>query len=484
MHNIRIMPFIIRASSGLVGLAVVVTLTACSPFAPSSRLTPVVSLPESYSLYSAQPASSNNWWDDFVWQDLNQLVAKGLAQNLTLREAWARLQQSQAIAKKSGAARYPDLTYQADASHSRNGNDLDGNTQVTTQDRFSLALASSYELDLWGRVAAEVTSDRLDAQANHSDWMTAKVTIAAQVAETWIRLVTQHALVPLAQERWQRSQQQLELLQSRYRQGMVTGVDVADQRRRVAEYRAALLPLEEQEQQLSYELALLVGELPSWRWPAQQATLPKLSAITSIGLPADLLAQRPDVRAAGLRLQSADWAVTAAQADRLPALRLSATLSSDSDHLADLFDSWLANLAASVAGPVFDGYRRQAEVERTQAVVAERLAGYENAVLTAMSEVETALMQERKRRSELKAVSDQVMQQQVVCQQQQLRYLQGDDSYLSLLGAQQALTLLKQQQLQQHRDLLLARTALHRALGGRLQAAPKMAAISKKNSEG
>lgn len=484
MGKLKIMQPMVRAVICLTAALLLLLITACSPFAPSPRSAQVVSLPESYSLYKAEPVPNSNWWLDFAWQDIDELINKGLAQNLSLREAWARLQQSQALAKKSTSSRYPDLTYQVDTGHSRRGDDLSGNTQVTTQESFSLALASSYELDLWGRVAAEVSSTRLTAEASQADWMTAQLTIASQIADTWIQLITQQNLVPLAHERWQRSQQQLELLQLRYRRGMVTGVDVAEQQRRVAEFRAALLPLEEQEQQLHYDLALLLGELPSWRWQPLANELPQLKEITSLGLPADLLAQRPDVRAAGLRLQSADWSVSAAQADRLPALRLSAGVSSDSAHVADIFDSWLANLAASVTGPIFDGYRRVAEVERTQAVVAERLASYKKEVLTAMSEVETALMQENKRSNELAAVSDQVAQQQMVCEQQQQRYLQGDDSYLSLLGAQQTLTLLKQQQLQQQRDLLLARTALHRALGGRVNVAHQQSVAFKENSEG
>lgn len=459
-------------------------MTACSPFAPPPREEQVIALPEKYSLYRDQGAPNCNWWLDFAWQDLDQLIEKGLTQNLSLHEAWARLRQSQAMAKKSAASHYPDLAYQVDASHKRRGDDLNGDTQIKTEESFAVSLVSSYELDLWGRVAAASTAERFAAQASRADWQTAQVSIAAQISETWIRLITQHKLVPLARERWQTSLQQLELLRLRYQQGMVTGVTVAEQRRRVAEYRATLLPLEELEQQLNYDLALLLGELPSWRWIVQQEALPELAQITSIGLPADLLAQRPDVRAAGLRLQAADWAVTAAKADRLPALRLSASVRSDSDHMAEIFDSWLANLAASVTGPVFDGYRRQAEVKRTQAVVAERLASYQSAVLTAMNEVETALMQEEKRRRELAAISDQVEQQQIVCQQQRLRYLQGDDSYLSLLGAQQALIVLRQQQLQQHRDLLLARTALHRALGGRLQSPHNSTEMVTQNLEG
>jgi len=100
-------------------------------------------------------------------------------------------------------------------------------------------------------------------------------------------------------------------------------------------------------------------------------------------------------------------------------------------------------------------------------VVDERLANYQQTVLTAMNEVETALMQENKREQELQAINTQLKHQNSVCEQQQRRYVNGNSSYLAVLENHQTLTLLQLQQLQMQRDLLLARSALHRAIGGR-----------------
>lgn len=443
-------------------------LSACSPFTPATRPSLSTALPASYSLYTQTDAAASDWWRDFGWPQLDQVIDKALTQNLSLREVWARLQQSQALARISQAQRRPELTGSAEAAHRRSGQQLEDRRSISSVENFALALAGSYELDLWGRVAAAVHSNTLVAEASAEDWQTARVTMAAQVAQTWIALVAQQQLLPLARQQWQRAQRQLALLEQRYRQGMATGVEMTEQQRRVAEYRAALLPLEEREQQLCFELALLVGELPSWRAPLGTQPLPEPQALNGLGVPADLLAQRPDVRAAGLRLQAADWSVAAARADRLPALRLTASAATDSEKVAELFDNWLANLAASVSGPVFDGGRRRSEVARNEAVVAERLAAYQRVVLTAMSEVETALMQEHKRAMELQAVSEQLHRQQQLCRQLEQRYRQGDGSYLTLLGAEQTRTLLTQQRVQVQRDWLLARSALHRALGGRV----------------
>ena len=125
-----------------------------------------------------------------------------------------------------------------------------------------------------------------------------------------------------------------------------------------------------------------------------QKTLPELIPLPATGLPADLLAARPDVRAAGLRLKEADWQVSAARADRLPAVTLSAAAEFSSDALNLLFSNWVATLAASLAGPLFDGGYRSAEVDRTRAVAEEYLTAYARTVAEAIREVEDSLVTE------------------------------------------------------------------------------------------
>lgn len=451
-------------SGFLLIVTIMLSLTACSPFAPASREPAALSLPAGYSLYSAQPPESGAWWQEFASPAFDGVVERVLADNLTLQESWARLQQARATARSVAAARWPDLSYEGQASHQRSQND--GET-IVTQEQFAATLLSSYELDLWGRVNAAVRAQQQTMLAQREDWLTQRMSLAAQAAETWVEMTAQKQLLPLSEQQLVQARQRLALYELRFAHGQATAEDLSEQRQRVAEYETARLSLEEQHDQLAYALSVLTGRPPS-RMDEESAPLPVLAALPAPGVPADLLAQRPDVRAAGLRLQAADWYVAAAQADRLPTVRLSASVSSDSERLRDLFDNWLANLAASVTGPLFDAGARAAEVERTRAVVAERLASYRQAVLTAMQEVETALMQEQKRQDRWQAVTRQLQQQQQLCEQLRQRYLAGEKDYLNLLVAQQTRLTLCQQQIEARRDLLLARIALHRALGGRV----------------
>ena len=181
-----------------------------------------------------------------------------------------------------------------------------------------------------------------------------------------------------------------------------------------------------------------------------------------------MLANRPDVRKAGLQLRSADWRVSAARADRLPALRLTAGASYGNNDIdiADVFDSWAANLAASVTGPIFDGGRRKAEVERTRAVVDERLASYEQTVLNAIKEVEDALVSEEKQRAFIIALDQRLAAARRSHEESVNRYRNGLIEYTTVLIQLNTLQNLERDRVEAQYDLLRYRINLYRALGG------------------
>lgn len=441
----------------------------CRPLLPAERPQAMDLVPATFQLYPAAPAAvaDRPWWQDFASPELDQLIDQALCHNPDLQQLWARLRQSRALARSAAAAHWPELTADASAGHSRGRSGaVAGSESVQRWESFTLALLSSYELDLWGRVSAQSRAGELGAQAAAEDVYAGQLTLTAQVCLAWLDVQAAAARLPLAHQQVTLGRQRLELLVQRFGRGQASGIDIADQQQRLAADEAELARLGEALQQARLELALLVGTAAPLPLPAVPADLPDLPALPSPGLPADLLARRPDVRAAGLRLRAADWQVSAAQAQRLPAVRLTAGLSANSTALAELLDGWLANLAASVSGPLLDGGRRRAEVERSRAQVAEQLAAYRQTVLRAVQEVELALTQEQQRGRIVAALQAQLTQQQRLCLQQRERYLAGTAGYLELLAAEQARLALAQQLLQARREVLAARVALQRALAG------------------
>ena len=194
--------------------------------------------------------------------------------------------------------------------------------------------------------------------------------------------------------------------------------------------------------------------------------LPQLPPLPDAGLPADLLLQRPDIQAALARLEAADFKVAAARADRLPALKLSASGTYKAEQIKEILDNWYLNLAANLIAPLIDGGRRAAEVERTKAVVKERLAAYREVVLTAIREVEEALVREKKQQEYIAGLQRQITFANRAVAEAKERYLKGQADYLRVLTATLSVQGLERNLISAKRDMLVLRVSLYRALGG------------------
>jgi outer membrane protein TolC len=194
--------------------------------------------------------------------------------------------------------------------------------------------------------------------------------------------------------------------------------------------------------------------------------LPEPVQIQATGLPADLLAARPDLRAAGMRLRAADWQVAAARANRLPAISLTGRAHYGEGHLDVLFNNWLLSLAGNLTAPIFDGKRRAAEVDRRLAIMDENLSAYRQAVLTAIKEVEDALVSEAKQREYIKRLETLTATARKAFEEAVNRYRNGLNDYLPVLTQLLKVQGLERNLIQQQANLMGIRISLHRALGG------------------
>lgn len=444
----------------------VLTLTACSPFKPAQRTSPAGDLPRTYSLYQAGERTPDKWWQALGDNELNNLVAAALGDNLTLAEAWARLKQARAGAVQAGAAMYPDLTFSGSSTQGRQRVDIGSGASESVVESYSIGLASSYELDLWGRVRSEREATRLQVQASRRDYDSAAMSLAAEVVDRWVNIISQRLQNDLLNGQLKANLTYLELVELRYRKGMASALDVNQQRQVVEGVRAQLPLVEAQEQLLLHQLALLLGKPAKTRLTITRTDIPAPGPLPEAGLPADLLAARPDVRAAGLRLYAADWQVAAARANRLPAIKLTVQAAYSAGSLDVLFGNWLLTLAGNLAAPILDGGRRKAEVDRTRAVVDENLAVYRRVVLTAVKEVEDALVNEDRQLQHIAALQAQIEAARGALDQASERYLAGLNDYLPVLTQLLAVQQLEVSLIRQQAQLFIYRVNLHRALGG------------------
>jgi len=447
---------------------VISILSGCTPFVPETRVPIENAMPQAYSDFKVKASENKKWWMDFNDQHLTTMINLALDDNLTIKEFWARYKQAGALAVQRGASATPDLTFGMNTSTGRQGtknSPSDNSVSVNTQ-QYALNLLASYEIDLWGRLHSEKQAAVLSTQSAFEDLNSAAVTVAASVTEHWVRIIAKQLQRRLLEKQLAANQTVLELIELRFEKSMASALDVFQQRQVVEKSRAQIPLVEQSEQLLMHELALLLGKTPHFVPELGRSDFTFPPNVPETGIPVQLLVNRPDVRAAALDLQSSEWQTSAARADQLPKISLSATAALQSGKFDLLLDNWLLNLAANLTMPIFDGHRRKAEVDRTRAVVEEKLQAYRKIIIIAVKEVEDALVTEKTLKTHLIHLMRQVEFANNGLSEARTRYLNGLSDYLPVITELMAVQNLETDIILRQRDLLITRINLYRALGG------------------
>lgn len=470
------MPCLQRISRAIPPLAATIAvgaLIASCASTPPPRTAPVAS-PGSFRSAGEQPGASDapadsmGWWRDFDDPELNRLVGLALGGNFSLRAAWSRYRQAEAMARQAGAGRLPAVTASGTAGRSRSytGIAIPGFAPTQTQERYGVSVGAQYELDIWGRLADLDRAAGYDAQATRFDVEALAMTLAAGTAETWYALNAQMETRDLLQRQARTDSVSLELVTLRFAGGLAPAVEVFQQRQQLLATRAEMPGIEARITVLENQLAVLTGQPPgsiSVASPDSRASVPPVPAA---GLPIDVLDARPDVQSAWLRLHAADHRVAAAAKNRLPALRLDGSLGLQSGSVSTLLDEWVYSISAGIVAPLFDGGRRRAAVELQRAAVEGQLAALGATLLTAMREVDDALALESREVEHLERIRAQVGVSEQLLEEARLRYQAGLSDYLPVLTATQALHRVQRAEVGSRRQLASYRVQLHRALGG------------------
>ena len=469
--------------AALVLMALTMALSACRVHDARINPPPPLEVPETYRHPAGDAPASVRWWEDFEDESLNATIDQALSGNMDLRAAWARLAQAAAIARQQASAMMPQVeagmgvarqrihTQQLDTSSidaSGGLDDLSIQTKSVARevDNFQVNVSVGWEIDLWGRVASLEDASLKDRLAGREDLSAIAVVVAAQVAETWFMLAEQDQLAALLERQLATNRALLELVELRFTQGLAHAVDVRQQRQQLSAVEAEVPLVKARKEVLRSQLAVLVGVPPQRDLPLPSGPLMSPPPVPDTGLPLDILVQRPDVRAARLRVTAADHRVGAAIADQLPALRFSGGTGFADAAIDVLFMRWIYNLAANLIAPLFDGGRRSAEVDRAQAVVEERLYGFGQVVLRALKEVDDALALEARQVEHLEALSRSVAQARETLSDVRGRYASGLTDYLPVLSAVKTLQAAERREVSGLRQRLSYRVQLHRALGG------------------
>jgi outer membrane protein, multidrug efflux system len=445
-------------------VGIIFCLSACTMFHPDPVPSMSELIPENFSTLTSDAEAGLKWWETFQDPELNALVEDAFSDNLNLQALWARVQQARALSVMAGADLYPDLFATAGTVHTRRQTET-GSLPANTVREYSLGVAGSYELDLWGKNLSEKQAAVQIAMAEEQDFGAAAVTLAAEITERWLQIISQRMQLRLLHDQLQNNETFLELIKLRFRQSMVSALDVYQQQQVIDNIRAQIPLVEARKRRFSNELAVLSGKAPHGSVDILRADLPGLAPMPPSGIPADLLENRPDIRATQFRLKSSGWNLAAARANRLPNISFSGRGVFSSQHLDLLLDNWLLSLTSNLSAPIFDGNLRAAEVERSRAFEDENLAIYRQTVLVAIREVEDALVTESTQMEHIERLKQVIETARKALQQASIRYRHGLNDYLPVLTQILTVQDLERNLIDQQAALLANRVELFRALG-------------------
>jgi NodT family efflux transporter outer membrane factor (OMF) lipoprotein len=415
------------------------------------------------------------WWRGFGSAELDGLMAEAMAANTDIAAAEARIRQADAQLRISGAALLPSLELTTRATRQQSGGasaasvaGVGRTAGVRVSASNQLGLSASYEVDFWGRNRAAVAAARRTAAASRFDAGTVTLTTQAAVANTYFTLLSAQETLAIQQRNLDVANRVLRVIRQRVAVGTGTGLDLAQQETVVAQQRAQVPPLVQQVEQSRNSLGTLVARPPETLVVAGGAFNRLAVPGVMPGLPAEVLARRPDVLTAEATLAAANADIVVARAALLPAVTLTGSGGFASLAFENLMrpGSVVFNIAAGLTQPIFEGGALRGQVQVSEARAEELLALYRGAILNALVDTENALVALRQTTEQERLQADAVRTAERAYGIAEAQLQAGTIDLVTLLVTQQALFSARTTLVQARLARLQAAVGLFRALGG------------------
>ncbi len=403
------------------------------------------------------------WWKQFKDPQLDRFIETALENNLTIQESWTNIQQAEEFLAQSRSAFRPTVDGRANVQK----------RWITPQDESirnrgddsTVGGAFNWELDLWGRLRSIRDARIQQKNAAIHDWQAARLDLSTSVATTYFAIQEQRLQLELNRSQQDSNRTLLDLTRLRFAQGQSSIVDVLQQKDQLAATKVNAPGIEATLKELQYAMDVLLAQEMGYTEAALESltTLPEPPPHPETGAPTDLLLQRPDLLSLEAEARSVNARVAEAIADRYPRINFGASLTGVGD---PTLNSMIANIFASVTGPIVDGGLRRSEVRRRKAQFEGILYRYSQAFLVAVRDVETALINLRQRQETLHQLELRLQNAQRLLNESQNRYSQGLTDYLPTLTAVVNEQNLRRQWLTRKREALSFYIGLCSSLGG------------------
>jgi NodT family efflux transporter outer membrane factor (OMF) lipoprotein len=429
---------------------------------------PVVALPAGWREADATGHAvwpAEDWWRGFGSPQLNDYIAKAEAQNFNIAAAVARVREADAQARIAGAVLLPSVT--ATGSGGPQRTILVNSSRPLNYHQFNLGVDASYELDFWGKNHATVEAAKETAIASRYDQQVIALATVSSVAITYFQALSLRDQISVTENNVAAAEQMLGGIRAQFQRGTVTNLNIAQQETVVNGLRALIPPLRQQLTQAIDALAILIGEPPENVKLAPETLLDLSMPAVAPGLPAELLARRPDVAEAEANLIAANANIKVARAEFFPTVTLTAQGGIESLALAGFAPpAAIYGLTGGITQPIFEGGLLKGQLEYTKARYTELLDDYRNSIISALSNVEDGLAGVQQTGEQVAAEAAAVKTAQRAYQISSVQYHAGTVDLVTVLTAENTLfpdeNLLVQARLAHVQQLV----SLFQALGG------------------
>lgn len=416
---------------------------------------------------SAGPSHSDDWWTVFNDPILTELMKRSVNNNLNLQQAMAKLREARARSGISRAGGSPTLDFGAATTRSKGSGNSGGGT---TRNFFSVGFDAGWEVDIFGGVRRAVEASEAELAAEQETLRDVLVTLCAEVGRNYLEVRILQTRLWVTEENFTLQQETYDLNLARYQAGLSSELPVQQARSNLENTGARIPGLRNSLEEAKNRIAVLTGEIPGSLHAllARRGSIPMVSTTMSVGIPAETLRQRPDIRRAERNLAAQSARVGVATADLYPKFRLAGSIGLESGNSADLFasgsDTW--SIRPSLSWKVFDGKAIRRNIEVRSAIEEQYLLAYKATVLSALEEVENTLnahIEELRRRERLQAAVEAARSAEKLAENQ---YEAGLSDFITVLDTQRSLLSLEEQLIESQGKVSINMIRLYKALGG------------------
>ncbi len=434
------------------------------------------------SVVSAAPVELVEWWKTFDDPVLNSLVAEAVKSNLNVQEAEARILQARAARGVTASGLYPSITTSDSARRSGSGsgatnNQLTGPVNGTSQsfgararNLFQVGLDAAWEMDFFGGVRRSVEAANADLQAAIEDRRDVLVTLTAELSVNYMELRGVQQELEIARKNLEAQQHSADVTKKRFQVGFASALDVANADAQVATTNSQIPLLESAERQSIYNISVLLGREPAALMDqlSPQRLVPATPPVVPIGLPSDLLRRRPDVRRAEAQLHSATARIGVATADLFPKFSLTGSSGLQNLTLGSLtnWSSRFWSIGPGLTLPLFDAGRIRSNIRLQNAVEQQAMTAYRQTVLTALQDVENALIAYQKEQQHRASLLQAVEANRKAVDLSNRLYTAGQSDFLNVLTAERDLFSTEDALARSNQTVDTDLIAIYKSLGG------------------